>query len=97
MRVSGHVPAFMTMQQAVEQGYDEVQHANFWFLNPARVMKHDRETGSIAPQKVADLILVDGDPAARISDIRRVVTVIRAGTLYDAAALYQALGVAPAN
>ena len=33
MRVSGHVPAFMTMQQAVEQGYDEVQHANFWFLN----------------------------------------------------------------
>ena len=33
MRVSGHVPAYMTMQQAVEQGYDEVQHANFWFLN----------------------------------------------------------------
>jgi hypothetical protein len=33
MRVSGHVPAFMTLQQAVEGGYDEVQHANFWFLN----------------------------------------------------------------
>src|SRR5262249_49769784 len=33
MRVSGHVPAFMTMEQAVESGYDEVQHANFWFLN----------------------------------------------------------------
>ncbi len=60
-------------------------------------MKHDRETGSIAPQKVADLILVDGDPAARISDIRRVALVIKAGTLYDASALYQALGVAPAN
>jgi imidazolonepropionase-like amidohydrolase len=252
MRVSGHVPAFMTMQQVVEQGYDEVQHANFWFLNflfdtvkdtrtparftavaehaaeldlksdrvrafvrllqkhhtvldptvgafeemfvarpgvmspgmapvasrlpaqirrgflggglpvppgmdqryrdsykamlrmlkllydsgqpivagtdalagfalhreledyvaagvpapkvlqlstlgAARVMKHDRETGSIAPQKVADLILVDGDPAARISDIRRVVVVIKGGSLYDANALYQALGVAPAN
>lgn len=252
MRVSGHVPAFMTMQQAVEQGYDEVQHANFWFLNflfdtvkdtrtparftavaehaaeldlnsdrvralvrllrehrtvldptvgvfeemfvarpgvmspgiapvasrlpaqirrgflggglpvppgmdqryrdsykamlrmlkllydsglpivagtdalagfalhreledyvaagvpaprvlqlatlgAARVMKHDRETGSIAPEKVADLILVDGDPAARISDIRRVVVVIKDGTMYDAGALYQALGVAPSN
>ena len=252
MRLSGHVPAFMTMQQAVEQGYDEVQHANFWFLNfefdrvkdtrtparftavaehaaeldldservraflrllqshhtvldptvnvfeemfvarpgvmapdmapvanrlpaqirrgylggglpvpegmdqryrdsyqamlrmlkllydsgqpivagtdalagfalhreledyvsagipapkvlqlatlgAARVMNHDRESGSIAPQKVADVILVDGDPVARISDIRRVVVVIKGATVYDAAALYQALGVAPAN
>jgi hypothetical protein len=33
MRVSGHVPAGMTMRQAVEAGYDEVQHANFWLLN----------------------------------------------------------------
>ena len=33
LRLSGHVPAYMTMQQAIEQGYDEVQHANFWFLN----------------------------------------------------------------
>ena len=252
MRVSGHVPAFMTMQEAVEKGYDEVQHANFWFLNflfdtvkdtrtparftavaehaaeldlasdrvrafvgvlqehhtvvdptiaifedmfvsrpgsasailapvanrlpsqvrrnglrgglpvpdgmdaryrdsframlrmlkklydsgvtivagtddiagftlhreledyvaagippakvlqiatlgAARVMKHDAETGSIAPGKAADLVLVDGDPVARISDIRRVSVVIRGGTVYDAAALYEALGVRPAN
>lgn len=66
-------------------------------LGAARVMKHDGDSGSIAPQKVADLILVDGDPTARISDIRRVVTVVRGGTLYDAGALYQALGVGPAN
>jgi imidazolonepropionase-like amidohydrolase len=33
LRVSGHVPAGMTMTEAVEAGYDEVQHANFWFLN----------------------------------------------------------------
>lgn len=33
LRVSGHVPAGMTLRQAVEAGYDEVQHANFWFLN----------------------------------------------------------------
>ena len=60
-------------------------------------MKHDGETGSIAPRKIADLILVDGDPAARISDIRRVVLVIKSGTSYDAGALYQALGVVPVN
>ncbi|TMQ70020.1 MAG: hypothetical protein E6K80_09820 [Candidatus Eisenbacteria bacterium] len=33
MRVSGHVPAFMTAEQAVRDGYDEIQHANFLFLN----------------------------------------------------------------
>ncbi len=33
LRVSGHVPAFMTAAQAVNAGYDEIQHANFLFLN----------------------------------------------------------------
>jgi hypothetical protein len=33
MRVSGHVPAFMTAQQFVEDGADEIQHMNFIFLN----------------------------------------------------------------
>ncbi|HEV8334256.1 MAG TPA: amidohydrolase family protein [Steroidobacteraceae bacterium] len=33
MRVSGHVPAGMTMREAVLAGFDEIQHANFWFLN----------------------------------------------------------------
>ena len=33
MRVSGHVPAFMTAQQFVEDGVDEIQHMNFIFLN----------------------------------------------------------------
>jgi len=33
MRVSGHVPAFMTAQQFIEDGADEIQHMNFIFLN----------------------------------------------------------------
>lgn len=33
LRVSGHVPAGMTMDQAIREGYDEIQHANFWMLN----------------------------------------------------------------
>jgi hypothetical protein len=252
LRLSGHVPAFMTMQQAVEQGFDEVQHANFWFLNfmidtvpdtrtparftavaehgaeldlgservrafvrflqerhtvvdptlnvfaamfmarpgvvdptlaevadrlppqirrgtlsgglpvpdgmdqryrdsyaamrrmlkmlydagvpvvagtdavggfslhseleeyvaagvpapkvlqlatlgAARVMRRDGDVGVIAPGRTADLILIDGDPTARIADVRRVVTVIKGGDVYDAGALYRALGVRPAT
>jgi imidazolonepropionase-like amidohydrolase len=33
MRVSGHIPAFMTAEQAVRDGYDEIQHVNMLFLN----------------------------------------------------------------
>src|SRR4051812_24991086 len=33
MRVSGHVPAFMSAKQFVENGADEVQHLNFIELN----------------------------------------------------------------
>ena len=33
LRVSGHVPAFMTAEQFVEDGADEIQHVNFLFLN----------------------------------------------------------------
>lgn len=33
MRVSGHVPAYMTARQFVENGADEIQHVNMLFLN----------------------------------------------------------------
>ena len=33
LRVSGHVPAFMSARQFIEAGADELQHLNFVFLN----------------------------------------------------------------
>ena len=84
------------LEQYVAAGIPAPKALQIATLGAARVMKRDVETGSIAPGKAADLILVDGDPAARISDIRRVVTVIRGENLYDAAALYAVLGVRPA-
>jgi imidazolonepropionase-like amidohydrolase len=58
-------------------------------------MKREKELGSIAPGKLADLIIVDGNPAERISDIRRVTLVMKDGVLYDPAAMYRTIGVAP--
>ena len=65
-------------------------------LGAARVMKRDGELGTIAPGKLADLILVDGDPTVRISDIQRVTLTIKDGVVYDPAALYATIGVKPA-
>ncbi|HEX7122917.1 MAG TPA: amidohydrolase family protein, partial [Gemmatimonadaceae bacterium] len=60
-------------------------------LGAARVMKDDREYGSIAPGKVADIIIVNGRPAERVGDLRNVERVIRAGRVYDPAELRAAL------
>jgi imidazolonepropionase-like amidohydrolase len=65
-------------------------------LGAAQVMKRDADLGTIEPGKLADLVVVDGDPLARISDVRRVTLVMKGGTLYDPAALYRAIGVRPA-
>jgi (2Fe-2S) ferredoxin len=64
-------------------------------LGAARIMKLDRDLGSITPGKLADLTLVDGDPVAEISDIRETFLVVKNGVWYRPAELYGALGVAP--
>lgn len=62
---------------------------------PARVMKEADDYGSIAAGKIADLAIVNGRPAERITDLRKTETVIRAGRVYRTRDLYQALGVTP--
>ena len=55
-------------------------------LGAARAMKLDRDSGSVEVGKRADLVLVEGDPLANISDLRKVTKVVRAGAeLYDSA------------
>ncbi len=63
-------------------------------LTAARVMKRDGELGSIAPGKLADLILVNGDPTTNISDVRKIDTVIKGGAVMYPSELYPAMGVA---
>ena len=62
---------------------------------PARVMHDDKDYGSIAIGKVADIAIVNGRPADRVSDLRKVDRVLRAGRVYEAQALRRAIGFAP--
>lgn len=64
-------------------------------LNAARILGQGEELGSIAVGKLADLVLFDGDPTTKISDIRRAVLTIKGGTVYDTASLWREVGVAP--
>jgi imidazolonepropionase-like amidohydrolase len=62
-------------------------------IGAARVMSKDKELGSIVPGKLADLVVIDGDPIANISDVRKTVWVVKDGMLFDAKEVYAAMGV----
>jgi imidazolonepropionase-like amidohydrolase len=81
LHVQAGIPAARVLQDAT--------------LNAARIMSMDRDLGSITAGKLADLTLVDGDPVANISDVRKTALVVKDGVLYRPAELYSALGVEP--
>jgi predicted amidohydrolase YtcJ len=64
-------------------------------LTSAQVIGADGERGVIAPGRLADLILVDGDPSTQIADINEATLVVKGGHIYDPARIEQALGIAP--
>jgi imidazolonepropionase-like amidohydrolase len=64
-------------------------------LTPALVMGVNKDRGVIAPGKLADMILVDGDPTRNIRDLDKITTVIKGGSVYDPAGIEKALGIRP--
>jgi Amidohydrolase family len=64
-------------------------------LTSAEVMGANKDRGVIVPGKLADMILVDGDPTKNIRDLDQLNAVIKGGTVYDPAAIEKALGIAP--
>ena len=56
-------------------------------INGARAMGIDGRLGTIEPGKVADLVVVQGNPLEDIRNARRVKVVMKDGTSFDPAAL----------
>jgi hypothetical protein len=63
--------------------------------NGAKYTQTLDQRGSIERGKLADLVLVDGDPSTNISDIRRISLVLKGGIAYSPAQVYEALGIRP--
>jgi hypothetical protein len=69
MRLSGHIPAFMSAEQAIRSGYDEIQHINMVFLNFIAGDKADTRQQlrfSLYGEKAADIDLEGEEVAAFI-------------------------------
>lgn len=92
--VPGH-SLYRELELYVSAGMTPLQAIQSATSVPARVMKLDRELGTVAAGKRADLILVDGDPLAQISDLRKVSVVITAGRAYETAKLWPLAGFLP--
>jgi imidazolonepropionase-like amidohydrolase len=84
-----------SLELHVEAGIPPADVLYMATLGAARRLRRDSETGSIQPGKLADFVVIDGDPLARMSDIRRVALTVKDGVLYDPALLYEALSIRP--
>jgi imidazolonepropionase-like amidohydrolase len=76
----------------VEAGMTPLEAIQSATIVAARAMKMDGELGTVEAGKRADLILVEGNPAADIHEIRKVRQVVIGGRLYDCGKLWASAG-----
>ena|SRR5687767_206527 len=90
----GIVAGFGDLRQVellVEAGFTPVEAIKIASLNGAKFLGEDARIGSIAVGKQADLMIVRGNPAAKITDIQNVEIVFKDGVGYDSEKLIQSV------
>lgn len=71
----------------VEAGLTPLQALQAATLEPARFLGLEKELGTVAVGRRADLVLLDADPLLEIRNTTRIAAVVRDGRPYDRAAL----------
>lgn len=51
-------------------------------LNPARTLRKTADFGTVEPGRVADLVMLDGNPLDRIENTQRIDVVLLSGKVY---------------
>src|SRR5215211_4929065 len=75
----------------VEAGFTPLEAIKIASLNGAKYLGEEARIGSVAAGKQADLMVVNGNPAADISDIEKVEIVFKDGVGYDSEKLIQSV------
>jgi len=89
----GALPGFgdqRNYELLIEAGFTPVEAIRIMTLNGAIVLGEDKRLGSITAGKLADLVVIKGDPIARPAEIRNVAVVFKGGVGYDPAKLVEA-------
>jgi hypothetical protein len=79
----------------VKAGLTPAQALQVATRNGAKFSGVSADRGSIEPGKLADIVLVEGDPTQNISDLRKVALVITQGHWISPAQVHQTLGIKP--
>jgi Amidohydrolase family len=79
----------------VQAGFTPMEAIQAATIVPARVMKMDKNSGTVEVGKFADLIVVDGNPLENISNIRNTKFVVANGRMFDCAELWKSVGFKP--
>ena len=90
----GVMPGFGDQREIellVEAGFTPLEAIQIGTQNGARFLGRDQDIGTLAVGKRADLVLVHGDPAARMQDIEKVELVFKDGLGYDPQRLIDAV------
>jgi len=90
----GVIPGYSDQRQVellVESGLTSLEAIKVCTLNGATYLGRADRIGSIAVGKQADLVVIDGNPAASIADIRHVTLVFKQGVGYDPAKLIESV------
>ncbi len=80
-----------SVQLLVEAGFTPLEAIRISSFNGARFLGEDSRIGSIAVGKQADLMVVNGNPAANIFDIEKVEIVFKDGVGWDTEKLVQSV------
>jgi hypothetical protein len=75
------------MELLVEAGFTPVEAIHIATQNGAIYLGQQDHVGTVAEGRAADLVVVDGNPAAKIGDVEKVETVFKDGVGYDPAKL----------
>jgi hypothetical protein len=91
----GTLPGFGDQREIellVEAGFTSVEAVRIATWNGALYLGRQDRIGSIAQGKNADMVVVKGNPAAKIDDIENVEVVFKDGIGYDPSKLLEAVG-----
>jgi imidazolonepropionase-like amidohydrolase len=79
------------LELLVEAEFTPAEAVKIATLNGAKWLKIDDQVGTVTPGKKADLVLIKGNPAAKISDVYNVKVVFKNGIGYDPGKLIQSV------
>ena len=80
-----------TLELLVEAGFTLPQAVKICTLNAAQYLGRDKEIGTIAEGKRADLVLINGDPEKQIKDVRNTEIVFKNGIGFDSKKLFESV------